>query len=126
MSAALAVGQVESNTVTVTASQTVNLQPDQVLFAVSVITPINASLDDVLAALKGSAITIANFSGVNSSYAVPPGIVVNGNPQTTPSIQWSFGLGVPFAQMKATVTALAGLGQSILQAQAQKLASRLG
>jgi uncharacterized protein YggE len=115
MSAVVAFGQVESNTVTVTANQIVNLQPDQVLFAVSVTTPIDASLDDVLAALKGSAITIANFSGVNSSYAVPPGIVVNGNPQTTPSIQWSFGLGVPFAQMKATVTALTGLEQSILQ-----------
>jgi DNA-binding MurR/RpiR family transcriptional regulator len=63
MSAALAVGQVESDTVTVTASQTVNLQPDQVLFAVSVTTPINASLDDVLAALKGSGITIVTFPG---------------------------------------------------------------
>jgi len=34
MSAALAFGQVDSNTVTVTASQSVNLQPDQVLFGV--------------------------------------------------------------------------------------------
>ncbi len=34
MSASLAFGQGDSNTVTVTASQSVNLQPDQVVFGV--------------------------------------------------------------------------------------------
>jgi hypothetical protein len=118
MSASLAFGQVEANTVTVTASQSVNLQPDQVAFGVSVTTPINASLDDVLAALKGSGITIANFSGVNSTFTIPTGILpVNPlNPQPTPTIQWSFSLSVPFAQMKATVTELTGLQKSIMQA----------
>jgi uncharacterized protein YggE len=115
MSAALAFGQVDSNTVTVTASQSVNLQPDQVLFGVYVTASINASLDDVLAALKGSGITIANLSGVINGSGIPFGIFP-GNPQPTPTIQWSFGLGVPFAQMKATVTALTSLQQSIMQA----------
>ena len=100
---------------TVTASQSVNLQPDQVLFGVSVTTSINASLDDVLAALKGSGITIANFSVVNNTYTIPIGILPV-NPQPTPTIQWSFALAVPFAQMKATVTALTSLQQSIMQA----------
>jgi len=76
---------------------------------------INASLDDVLAALKGSGITIANLSGVINGSGIPFGIFP-GNPQPTPTIQWSFGLGVPFAQMKATVTALTSLQQSIMQA----------
>jgi uncharacterized protein YggE len=115
MSASLAFGQGDSNTVTVTASQSVNLQPDQVVFGVYVTTSINASLDDVLAALKGSGITIANLSGVGNGSGIPLGILP-GNPQPTPTIQWSFVLGVPFAQMKATVTALTSLQQSIMQA----------
>ena len=115
MSASLAFGQGDSNTVTVTASQSVNLQPDQVVFGVYVTTSINASLDDVLAALKGSGITIANLSGIGNGSGIPLGILP-GNPQPTPTIQWSFVLGVPFAQMKATVTALTSLQQSIMQA----------
>ena len=67
LSASLAFGQLDSNSITVTASQSVNLQPDQVLFAVYVSTPLTASLDDVLAAVKGAGITSANFSGVYSS-----------------------------------------------------------
>ncbi len=116
MSASLLFGQVDSNTITVTSSQSTNVPPDQVLFGVSVTTSLNASLDDVLAALKGSGITIANFSGVSSAYTVPSGIGVIGNQQPTPTLQWSFALGVPFAQMKATVTLLTSLQQSIMQA----------
>jgi uncharacterized protein YggE len=98
MSAALAFGQLESNSVTVTASQSVNLQPDQVLFAVYV---------------KGVGITSANFSGVTSAAAGQLSICAGLPP--APTDQWAFGLPVPFAQMKATVTALSSLQQSIAQ-----------
>jgi uncharacterized protein YggE len=113
MSAALAFGQLESNSVTVTASQSVNLQPDQVLFAVYVTTGLTASLDDVLAAVKGVGITSANFSGVSSAAAGQLSIGTGLPP--APTDQWAFGLPVPFAQMKATVTALSSLQQSIAQ-----------
>jgi len=112
LSVSLAFGQVESNSVTVTASQSVNLPPDQVVFGVYVTASINSSLDDVLAALKGSGITIANLSGVGN--ASPIGIVTVGL-ATAPNVQWSFALAVPFAQMKATVTALTSLQQSNIQ-----------
>jgi Protein of unknown function (DUF541) len=112
MSVSLAFGQLESNSVSVTASQSMNLPPDQVLFGVYVTASINSSLDDVLAALKGSGITIANLSGVGN--ASPIGIVTVG-PPPTPNIQWSFSLAVPFAQMKATVTTLTSLQQSNIQ-----------
>jgi uncharacterized protein YggE len=114
MSALHLFGQLDSNTVTVTASQSMNVQPDQVLFAVYVTTPLTASLDDVLAALKGAGITSANFSGVNSAGSGQT-VVVTGN-LPAPTEQWAFGLPVPFAQMKATVTALTNLQQSIMQA----------
>ena len=115
-SASLLFAQLDSNSVTVTASQSVNLQPDQVLFAVYVTTPLTASLDDVLAAVKGAGITSANFSGVNSSAAAQLCSAACTGSQQTPPDQWAFGLPVPFAQMKATVTALTSLQQSILQA----------
>jgi hypothetical protein len=113
-SGVLLFGQLDSNSVTVTASRSTNLQPDQVLFAVEVGSGLNTSLDDVLAALKGSGITIGNFSGVGSSGGIfsvlPPG------PQLPPMLQWAFGLAVPFSKMKDTVTALTSLQQSIAQA----------
>jgi uncharacterized protein YggE len=114
ISASLLFGQLDSNSITVTASQSVNLQPDQVLFAVYVTTPLAASLDDVLAAVKGAGITSVNFSGVNSSAAAQ--LCSGTGSQQAPTEQWAFGLAVPFAQMKATVTALTSLQQSITQA----------
>ena len=114
MSASLLFGQLDSNSITVTASQSGNLQPDQVLFAVYVTTPLTASLDDVLAAVKGAGITSANFSGVNSSAAAQ--LCSGTGTQQPPAEQWAFGLAVPFAQMKATVTSLTSLQQSIVQA----------
>lgn len=114
MSASLLFGQLDSNSIKVTASQSLNLQPDQVLFAVYVTTPLTASLDDVLAAVKGAGITSVNFSGVNSSAAAQ--LCLGTGSQPTPSEQWAFGLPVPFAQMKATVSALTSLQQSIGQA----------
>ena len=116
ISASLLFGQLDSNTVTVTASQSMNVQPDQALFAVYVTTPLTASLDDVLAAVKGAGITSANFSGVNSSAGGQLCPSTGTGTLGTPGEQWAFGLPVPFAQMKATVAALTSLQQSITQA----------
>jgi hypothetical protein len=118
MSASLLFGQLESNSVTVTASRSANVQPDQVLLAVYVNSGINASLDDVLAVLKTSGITITNFSGVstNSTFGLIP---VGGVPlpqPTPPTLQWAFGLPVPFSKMKDTLAALTSLQQSIIHA----------
>src|SRR5437879_1708715 len=60
----LAFAQLDSNSVTVTASRNVNLQPDQTVFSVRVDSGLNTSLDDILIALQGSGIGIGNFSGV--------------------------------------------------------------
>jgi len=114
-------GQLDSNSVTVTASRAVNLQPDQVLFAVYVASGLNTSLDDVLVAVKGSGITIANFSGVATVSGVPVTIIPGsqGSPVTIPAqpeLTWAFGLSAPFAKMKDTVAALTSLEQSIKQA----------
>src|SRR5260370_998521 len=46
--------QTDSNSITVTASRTPNLQADQTVFGVSVISGLNATFEDVLGALQGS------------------------------------------------------------------------
>ncbi|HTR36078.1 MAG TPA: hypothetical protein VMH80_09265 [Bryobacteraceae bacterium] len=107
--ASLAFGQVESNSITVSVSRNTNLQPDQVVFAVTVQSGLGASLDDVLAAVQGAGITMANFSGVNTTaYFVVGGF-------STATLGWTFNLAVPFAKMKDTVASLTALQQSINQ-----------
>jgi hypothetical protein len=111
LSGSLAFGQIDSNAVTVTASRNATLQPDTVLFDVTVATGFNAGLDDVIAALAGSGITAANFTNVSSQQFIQdfnPGVVA---PQ--PMLQWTFVLPVPLSKLKDTSTALSNLQQSI-------------
>ena len=61
----------ESNTLTISATRSTYLQPDQVVFSLSVSSPVSTGLDQVVAALSGLGITSANLSGVGSN-ATPP------------------------------------------------------
>ncbi|HLJ44965.1 MAG TPA: SIMPL domain-containing protein [Bryobacteraceae bacterium] len=109
LSTSLAFAQLDSNSVTVTASRTVVLQPDEVIFAVYVGAPLSATLDDVVSALSGSGITAANFAGLTT----PQFSFVPSQPQTT--LQWAFALTAPFAKMKDTISTLNALQKSIGQ-----------
>ena len=113
MSASLAFGQIDSNAVTVTASRNANLQPDQVLFGVGVTSGFNVSLDDVVAALAGSGITVANFSSVSSQQGIPafnPGSVVTPPPLM---LQWTFALPASLSKLKDTAATLTTVQQNI-------------
>jgi uncharacterized protein YggE len=107
-----AFAQLDSNSITVSASTNATLQPDQVVFAVSVGSTINTSLDDVLAALQGSGITAANFSGVSTQGQT---IATLGTLPLTlaPTLSWSFTLPAPLANIKATVASLTTVEQNI-------------
>jgi uncharacterized protein YggE len=105
----LAFGQSEPNSITVSASQNVSLQPDQAIFAVTVQSSISTGLDDVLAALQGSGITAANLSGVSTPGQLCPTISCS----QAPTLQWAFSLTGPLANTKATVASLTTLQQSI-------------
>jgi len=94
-------GQIPSHTVTVQATRTVNLQPDQVVFGVSVSSNASTNLNQVVAALAGVGITAADLTGVENS-----------DPST---LQWGFTLGVPIASLTATITSLMKLAQTIGQ-----------
>lgn len=111
----LAFGQLDSNSITVTASNNVTLQPDQAVFSVTVTSPLTTGLDDVVTALAGSGITAANFSGVSTQGTFS----LIGGPGTqfpAPLLTWSFSLTAPLANTKATVASLTTLQQNIAKA----------
>ena len=68
---------------------------------------IQTGLSDVLAALQGVGVTMANFAGIQagafSTVVVP----------APPGIDWYFNLQAPISKMKDTVTALAALQQRL-------------
>jgi uncharacterized protein YggE len=97
-----AFGQLESNTVTISATRSISLQPDQVVYSLTVNSALNATLDQIVAALSGLGITSANLTGVNNNSA----------PQT---LQWSFALAAPFSNLGATIGSLIKLQQTITQ-----------
>jgi hypothetical protein len=107
-----AFAQLDSNSVTVSAIRSVTQQPDQVLFAVTVQSGLNTSLDDVVAALQGSGITAANFSGVSMG----ANLVLNLQPTMAPPLlQWIFALPAPLAKIKDTIATLTALQKGIAQ-----------
>ena len=101
--ASLAFGQLETNTITIQASRSVNLTPDQVSFYISVTADPTSSLDQIVAALPGTGIAASNLSNMY-------GAVDNQS-----SLQWSFTLAMPLTKMNATIASLLALQQSIVK-----------
>jgi hypothetical protein len=118
LASTLAFGQLDSNSVTVTATRSSgNPQADQILFGIFVDTGLDSSLADVVALLQGAGIAAANFSNVSTIQGVPV-IVPGTNPspadlQPRPMLEWTFGLPVPMARMKDIVSQLNTLQQRI-------------
>jgi hypothetical protein len=107
----VAFGQLDSNSITVSASTNATVQPDQVVFSLSVASGINTGLDDILAALQGLGITAANFSSVSTQGQT---IATLGTVplMPAPGLIWFFTLPTPLANTKATVSTLAALQQN--------------
>jgi hypothetical protein len=103
-----AFGQLDSNSVTVTASRNTTLQADQVLFAINVDTDPGAALADVLPAVQPAGLTVANFSTVSTITAY---VGDSGTPQ--PQSQWVFRLVAPLVNIKSTFTTLSALPESV-------------
>jgi hypothetical protein len=109
----LAFGQIGSNSITVTASNNTSLQPDQAVFGITVQSGVSTGLDDVLTALQGSGITIANFSGVTTVGQVVFSTLGSVPPTSPLTLGWGFNLPVPITNTKATVASLTMLEQNI-------------
>ncbi len=111
VSASLAFGQLDSNSVTVTASLSVNLQPDEAIFGVYVDSDLHAALSDVLAPLQGSGITVTNFSVVSTvqRYDSRTGMPLPA------MLEWAFRFPVALSKTKDTASLLAALQQNLVQ-----------
>ena len=106
-SCSLAFGQLGANSITVSASNSASLQPDDATFSVSVQSGLTTGFDDVVMALQGSGITAANLSSVNTEQQY-----ANGSPSGL-ALQWTFSLPVPLTNTKTTVASLTALEQTI-------------
>jgi uncharacterized protein YggE len=106
----------DSNSITVSASNSVTLQPDQAVFSLSVTSSFSSGLDDVLAALQGSGITAANLSGVTTQNEIAVISSGPGGQIPPPMLTWSFTLTGPLTNTKATVASLTTLQQNIAKA----------
>jgi hypothetical protein len=102
-------GQLSNNSVTVTSSNTANLQPDQIVYSIEVDSPPNATLDQVVAAVASLGITSSNLSSITSQLlqAVVPG------QSAPPPLSWLFSLAAPITSNQTTVAQLTSLQQSI-------------
>ena len=102
-----AFAQLDSNSVTVTATRNTYLPPDQVVFSVVVISPSTANLDQVVAPLQAVGITADNLTGVTTPLTAPsPWFDV------APVLQWTFSLKSSLNAMKATIASLSALQKS--------------
>jgi uncharacterized protein YggE len=101
--ASLAYGQLETDTLTIQASRSVTLTPDQVSFYITVTADPTSSLDQIVASLPGSGITASNLSSMYGAM----------NNQS--SRQWSFSLAAPLTKINATIALFIALQQSIVK-----------
>ena len=97
--------------ITIGATRTINIQPDQVRIGLTVESPTTAGLDDITAALTLAGVSGANFTGVyttliyTSSGNLPP---VQQN-----MLVWSFTLTAPLAKLSAALTQILSAQQTI-------------
>jgi uncharacterized protein YggE len=100
----LMLGQPGPYAITITASRSLNLQPDQVLFGINVNSGLSVSLEDVMGALQAAGISGASFSNVSTSAPTQ---------WIAPSLQWTFTLAAPLAKLKETLGLLSGAQQNM-------------
>jgi uncharacterized protein YggE len=104
----LMLGQPGPYAITITASRSLNLQPDQVLFGINVDSGLSSNLDDVAGALQAAGISGASFAAVNTvSFSA-----TNGTP-TRAYLQWTFTLAAPLAKLKDTIGLLSAAQQNM-------------
>jgi hypothetical protein len=109
LSLSTAFGQLDSNSITVTASRgSSSGPPDQAVFSVSVASGVDTSLDDVIALLQGTGISAANLQALDE-YPVSTGVPG----QRAETLNWRFSFNAPLAKNKDTIAILTNLQANI-------------
>jgi len=109
LSLSVAFAQLDSNSITVTASRgNSSGLPDQAVFGVVVTSGIDTSLDDVIALLQGTGVSAANLQALNE-YTIASG--PSGQPMET--LNWRFSFIAPLTKNKDTIAMLTSLQPTI-------------
>ncbi len=93
--------QLPSQTVTITATRSITVAPDQALLSLTVTSSPETNLEQIVSPLSGLGITPLNLTGVYSSSAT--------------MLQWNFNLAVPLANLTPAIASLTNLEQNITQ-----------
>ncbi len=101
--------QTDSNGLTITASRSMAMQPDQEALRVIVISSLGTGLDDVLAAIATSGIASADLTTVYTTYTQNG----NGPNAAEQALEWIFTIQTPITTLKNTIAALELLKQVI-------------
>jgi hypothetical protein len=108
LSSSLAFGQLDSNSITVTASRSnASGPPNLAVFSVVVTSGLDTSLDDVIALLQGTGISAANLQSLDQ-YRLS-----NAPGQVTETLNWRFSFTAPLTKNKDTIAMLTSLQQAI-------------
>jgi uncharacterized protein YggE len=92
-------GQLQTNSILVTATRTLASVPDQATFSVQVYSGFGASLTDVVNAVSSAGISAGNFTGYGFFNALPPNT----------SLEWDFNLTAPLSTLGPTLATLSSL-----------------
>ena len=104
-------GQLDSNSITIRTSRTLNLQRDQLLLDVGVAAAQTAGLEDILSALPGSGVAATDLTSVSSAIIY----IGTGLPPSASMLRWAFSWAVPFGKVGATVEALKTVQKTIMK-----------
>jgi hypothetical protein len=93
--------------ITITATRTNAIQPDEVLIGLTVQSRTTSGLDDIIGALTAAGISGTNFTSVYTTNIYPP----TNNPQT--ALVWSFTLTAPLAKLSSALSQVLSAQQTI-------------
>ena len=103
-----AYAQLDSDTLTITATRSLVVVPDRTQVFVNVSAPTDYTLDDVLAALRGTGISATNLSGVGGYPYTGITLFDPGPPRVgTPLMQWVFRLTPALSNLKDVLAPMA-------------------
>jgi uncharacterized protein YggE len=102
----------EPSSISVLASRSLAVQPDQVLINLTVTSGLNTGLDDITVALQKAGISGGTFVGVNTLSFFTPGA------GSERQLQWTFSLTAPLSNTKDALAAIGAAQQALAKASA--------
>lgn len=107
----LAQSAADTNTLTVQASRTVRLTPEQATFSVRISTGTETSVAQVLSSVRSIGLDANAFQDVTTGFRSV--LTLSRTPQQVPSLDYTFQLSVPFGKLNETIGAIDALQKTL-------------